>query len=53
MKFWEELITYFPFIVTSVPDTASRKLLYASVMKSIKQHNLEDYSVGITDGSDL
>jgi hypothetical protein len=42
------------FSLQMSPRTCVERILYyVSVMKSVKQYNLGDFSVGITDGSDL
>jgi hypothetical protein len=53
-KFWEELISYFPFTEVLVLHMASRKetLIYIT-NKSIKQYNLGVCSVADADGTDL
>jgi hypothetical protein len=53
-KFWEELITYFPFTVRLVSDTTSRKKTLAGMHIEVnKMIQFGGCSVGITDGSDL
>jgi hypothetical protein len=50
-KFWEELIAYFPFIITLIfYMTSRRKIQYVYVMKSIEQCNLRGCNVGVNDG---
>jgi hypothetical protein len=53
-KLFEDLIAYFPFTLIWVSDTIlERKSLYVCLLKSIKQYNLWDSSVEVTDGSGL
>jgi hypothetical protein len=53
-KFWEELITCFPFSVTLVSDLASRKKTLIHMPNEVnKTVHLGECSVDITDGSDL
>jgi hypothetical protein len=53
-KFWEELITCFPFTATSVSDMASRKKSLMCMHNEVnKQYRFGGCSVDITNGSDL
>jgi hypothetical protein len=52
-KFWEELIAYFLFTEIRASNMMSRRKTSACMGSEVKQYNLGDCNVGVTDGSDL